>query len=214
MEKKHKIRGKKMNVLKELLYYLIGRVPAELHQVQGKKLLHISDTPASFFGELSRIIGILQPDYIVHTGDLVDNIKLEIYPGSVDRYRRDVKKLIKLLENSSAREVYLVMGNHDNIQEVQKLCNRSHILAEAEIVNIEGRNFAIAHNESDLADLQAPISLFGHNLKQKSGYAEGRIFLNGISNIHLIELETLQYYSYPYPAGTDNDRLGRGKIGL
>lgn len=203
-----------MNVLKELLYYLIGRVPAELHQVQGKKLLHISDTPSSFFDELSRIIGILKPDYIVHTGDLVDNIKLEIFPGSVDRYRRDVKKLIRLLENSTAQGIYLVMGNHDSFEEVQKLCSRSHILTEAEIVHIEGKNFAISHDSADLTALQAPVSLFGHNLKQKSVYEAGRIFLNGISNIHLIELETLQCHSYPYPAGTDNARLGRGKIGL
>jgi predicted MPP superfamily phosphohydrolase len=205
-----------MNVFKELLYYLIGRVPAELHEneIKGKRLLHISDTPDSFFDELSRLIKILQPDYIIHTGDLVDNIKLEIYPGSVDRYRQQVKKLITQLEASSAQGIYMVMGNHDNLEEVQKLCSRSHILAEAKIVNIEGTTFALAHNAAQLPGLPAPFCLFGHNLKQKSGYADGRVFLNGISNIHLIELESLQYYSYPYPAGTDNDRLGKGKIGL
>ncbi|OGO79158.1 MAG: hypothetical protein A2Y23_06195 [Clostridiales bacterium GWB2_37_7] len=195
---------------------MIGRVPADLreNELRGKKLLHISDTPSSFFGELARLIGILKPDYIVHTGDLVDNIKLELFPGSLWRYERDVKKLIKILEQSSAAKLYIALGNHDDLQTVQKLCQRSHIIATSEIVHIEGLEFAIAHDPAELIKKSSAYNLFGHNLTQKSGFTEGRLYLNGITGINLVELESTRYHIYPYPADTDNNRLGRGKIGL
>jgi predicted MPP superfamily phosphohydrolase len=205
-----------MNNIKELLYYMIGRVPADLHEneLNGKKLLHISDTPASFFSELARIISILKPDYIVHTGDLVDNIKLELFPGSLWRYEREVKKLIHILEQSSADKIYISIGNHDDLQVVRSACQRSHIIEASEIVEIESSKFAISHYPEEIIKNHADYNLFGHSLLLKSGFSEGRLYLNGIMDIHLIELDSMKYYSYPYPAGTDDNRLGRGKIGL
>lgn len=205
-----------MNNIKELFYYMIGRVPADLHEneIKGEKLLHISDTPSSFFGELARLISILKPEYIVHTGDLVDNIKLGLYPGSIWRYQRDAAQLIKLLENSCAKKIYLALGNHDDVQTIEILCRRSNIILESEIVNIEGLQFAISHYSSEILKSPAAYNLYGHDLTQKSGITEGRLYLNGITSINLIELGSFNYYSYPYPAGTDNARLGKGKIGL
>jgi predicted MPP superfamily phosphohydrolase len=205
-----------MNNIKEFFYYMIGRVPADLREeeLKGKKLLHISDTPSSFFGELARLIGILKPDYIVHTGDLVDNIKLGLYPGSLWRYERDVKHLIKLLEESEAEKLYISLGNHDDFLTLKKLCCRVHIIKESEIVNIEGSQFFISHYSTEVLKNPAAFNLFGHDLAQKTGVIEGHLFLNGISNINLVELESLRYHCYPYPAGTDNARLGKGKIGL
>lgn len=195
---------------------MIGRVPADLHEqeIKGKRLLHISDTPSSFFGELARLINILKPDYIVHTGDLVDNIKLELFPGSIWRYERDVKQLINILEQSGAEELYLAIGNHDDIQVINKLCNRSHIIKSSEIINIEGLEFAIAHDPAEILKEPSVINLFGHNLTIHNGLSDGRLYLNGIVSINLLELESKSYRSYPYPAGINNDRLGRGKIGL
>jgi predicted MPP superfamily phosphohydrolase len=208
--------GSWMNNFKELLYYMIGRVPADLHEneLKGKKLLHISDTPSSFFDELSRLISILKPDYIVHTGDLVDNIKLEIFPGSIWRYERDVAKLIKILEQSGAEELYLAIGNHDDLQTVRRLCQRSHIITTSETVDIEGLEFTIAHDPAEIIKKPSAYNLFGHNLTQKSGFSDGRLYLNGITSINLIDLDSKNHYSYPYPAGTDDNRLGRGKIGI
>jgi predicted phosphodiesterase len=205
-----------MNFFKELFYYMIGRVPADLHEkeLKGKKLLHISDTPSSFFGELSRLIRILEPDYIVHTGDLVDNIKLELYPGSLWRYEKYVTQLIKILESSKAEEIYLTMGNHDDIQTVKSLCKRSHIINGIETMTIQGLDFSISHDPDDILKYPSKINLFGHNLTIKNGYIDGRLYLNGIMSINLIELDSKKYHSYPYPAGTDDERLCRGKIGI
>lgn len=205
-----------MNNFQEFIYYMIGRVPANLHEneISGKRLLHISDTPFSIFGELSRIISILKPDYIVHTGDLVDDIKLELFPSSLPRYKKEVKQLLNIMEKSSAKEVYIVLGNHDDAETIYNLSSRSHIIKGLEIVDVEGMKFAIAHDPADIVKSPADFNLFGHNLTQKSGFSEGRLYLNGITSINLVELDSMHYHSYPYPAGTDNYRLRRGKIGL
>jgi len=205
-----------MNNFKQLIYYMIGRVPADLneHELRGKTLLHISDTPSSFFGELKRLISILKPNYIVHTGDLVDNIKLELYPGSLWRYERDVRQLVKLMEQSGAEGIYLALGNHDDISALQALCTRCHIIPNSEILNIEGKEIAVSHYPAEIHKHPAPYNLFGHDLAIKSGETDGKIYLNGITSINLIELETMNYRCYPYPAGTDDNRVGRGKIGL
>jgi predicted MPP superfamily phosphohydrolase len=205
-----------MNNIKELLYYMIGRVPANLHEseISGKRLLHISDTPSAIFSELSRIIKILKPDYIVHTGDLVDNIKLELFPGSLSRYEKEAKKLLSIMEQPCVQKIYVALGNHDDAETLKKISKRIHIIKGSEIVHIEGAEFAIAHDPADILKSPASFNLFGHNLTQKSGFSEGRLYLNGITSINLVELDTMRYYSYPYPAETDNHRLRRGRIGL
>ena len=57
----------------------LGRVhlPEELKQTDEIILLHISDTPESIYPYLFKLIDNLAPDLIIHTGDLVDNFKLE-----------------------------------------------------------------------------------------------------------------------------------------
>ncbi|MFZ5351619.1 MAG: metallophosphoesterase [Bacillota bacterium] len=204
-----------MNKIKALLYYMAGRVPIDNKNIlKGSTLLHISDTPASFFGELARLIKILQPDFIVHTGDMVDNIKLELFPGSLWRYEREVKRLIYMLEQSEAERIYIALGNHDNEEIVRRYSNRSHIITSAETVKIEDIKFCIAHYPDEVLSQPGEINLYGHNLSLKSGYSEGRLCLNGITGINLIELNTRKYHSFPYPLGTDDQRLCRSKIGL
>lgn len=67
------------------------------------------------FSELSRIIKRIKPEIIVHTGDLVDNIKLQLQPGSIRYYEREVLSILKIsLENASAKKIYISLGNHDS----------------------------------------------------------------------------------------------------
>jgi hypothetical protein len=49
-----------------------------LNDVKGPVLLHISDTPSEIYPFIFKIIDVLKPKYIIHTGDLADNVKLEI----------------------------------------------------------------------------------------------------------------------------------------
>ncbi|OFB68367.1 hypothetical protein JS77_10195 [Synergistes jonesii] len=54
-------------------------------------VLHISDTPQTMYHYLRRALRRLKPAWIVHTGDFVDNVKLEKRPGLIDLYRKKYK---------------------------------------------------------------------------------------------------------------------------
>ena len=57
-----------------------------LNDIKGPVLLHISDTPSEIYPYIFKIIDILKPQYIFHTGDLADNVKLEINKDRIKGY--------------------------------------------------------------------------------------------------------------------------------
>lgn len=202
--------------LKSALCVLSGYVyiPEELMKSKGKKLLHISDTPATFYPQLKRLLQKLKPDYIAHTGDLADNIKLEIYPRSLDIYDDSVKHLIKIMENSCAEEIYIALGNHDDLDTVKKYCKRSHIIDTAKNLLIQEHSFNISHYQYNVVESPAEYNLFGHDLSLKTIIEAESVFLNGITSINVIELASGICHCLCYPYGTDDMRLGRRKSGL
>ncbi len=202
--------------LKQILCFLGGYVyiPDEVFQIKGKKLLHISDTPMVFFNELDRVIKKVKPDYIVHTGDLVDNIKLQMYPSSIYRYEKDLKSLLQIMENSQAEEIYLALGNHDSKEMIEKNNGRCHIIGLCEDVLIHDVEFRVSHYPSEILKSPRSVNLFGHDLSLKNNQKDRKLFFNGIISINIIELDSLEYHFLYYPHGTDDARLGKTKIGL
>lgn len=206
--------------LKKLYCYFSGQVyiDPQLKRIKGKTLLHITDTPKSIFPALSRLIRELNPNYIVHTGDLVDNIKLGLLPGSIYRYTRDVAPLIDLLEASPAEKIFIAIGNHDNLKVVQDIAKRSTIIKNASLESIESRQFYIGHDATKLEDetpfLGASFALFGHNLETPTYISPEQAFLNGLTHIHLVELDSGIVHFLDYPYGTDDQRLRKVRIRL
>ncbi len=200
---------------KEFIYNVIGKlyIPPELSGPTEKRLLHISDTPACFYPDIKMLIDRLKPDYIVHTGDLVDNIKLALYPTSIYEHEKWIKRLAAMLEASGA-EIVLAMGNHDNFGIASKHFTRSRIIKEAETVEIENLSFRISHMPQGVLDNPAEYNLFGHDLTLKSGCINEKQYFNGISYINIIGLESGECTTLRYPPGIDDARLGRHKIGL
>jgi predicted MPP superfamily phosphohydrolase len=201
---------------KKLFYFLIGSVyiPDELLKTNEKTLLHISDTPANFFSVLNFLISKLQPDYIIHTGDLVDNIKLEIYPYRLDEYKKKVPQLIGLLENSSAKKVYLALGNHDDKKIVNNITKRTQIVEKSAIINLEDLEIKITHFPDEIRKSSSQYNLFGHDVTINSKIEDEKIYLNGILGINIILLKSKRIFTLPYPYGTDDSRLGKFKIGF
>lgn len=189
------------------------QISSELLKSEEKKLLHISDTPLCFYSELKRLIEWLKPAYIVHTGDFTDNIKLELYPSLIHEHEKGVKALSEILEASGA-EVILALGNHDNIDIVNKHFVRSRIIMEAETINLEGLSFRISHFSKGIQENPSRYNLFGHDLTLKNGYIDGKLYFNGITHISIIGLKSEEYTTLYYPSGTDDARLGRRKVGL
>lgn len=199
----------------EFFYAAFGRlyIPPELSVSKEKRLLHISDTPVGFYSELKLLIEKLRPAYIVHTGDLSDNIKLQLYPTSICEHEKWIKRLAAILEGSGA-EIVLALGNHDDFEIVSNNFKRSHIVRKAETIIIENLSFRVSHLPEGIVQAPAQYNLFGHDLTIKTGCIDNRLYFNGISNINIIGLESGECTALCYPMGTNDARLGRRKVGL
>ena len=110
------------------IYKVIGRirVPKCLKERTEEVVLHISDTPYSIFPALSNLVLTLKPEYIIHTGDLVDNIKLELYPKSLNRYKMYIKNLMKIMQKPFVKGIYISLGNHDDAETIKEYIGKNY----------------------------------------------------------------------------------------
>lgn len=205
-----------MNLFKKLYSHIIGHIyiPKDILQIQDPLILHISDTPYMLYSPLKKLLNQLKPTYIIHTGDLVDNIKLEFYPSKIDLYTMQLSKLIHILANSNAKKVYISLGNHDNKKVLKELYKNCIIVDDISNINIEGLSLNISHFPNKIALNPTTFNLFGHNLDILTHTSNNNIFLNGIEGIHLINIRTKEIYSLSYPYGTDDVRMKKNKIGF
>ncbi|HBD64879.1 MAG TPA: metallophosphoesterase [Clostridiales bacterium] len=189
-------------------------IPEELiNDIKGPILLHISDTPDGIYSYIFRIISILKPQFIVHTGDMVDNIKLEIYRSSIDCYRKSVAALIKGLENNESSKVYYVLGNHDDYETVSKLTERGTILEDG-LLTINDCRITVSHYYKECL-YESDFNLYGHNPDQVHYKNNDTTYLNGLLNINIIDLSNKRVFHLDYPVGTNRLRcMELKRIGL
>ena len=209
-----------MNVFKMFILRLMGRVPLDeaMRFKRGACLLHISDSPSHFYPELKRMIEVLKPDYIVHTGDLVDNVKLGLRRSLVQRYERELMMLLKTLNQSEVKRVLITLGNHDDLGIIEKYAGRIEVYEEGGQSNFDGVEVAFTHYAADIKRRfgyeDAKFCLYGHDMSLRSQHIENQVYLNGIEAMHLIDLDTGAYISIEYPMGTDSARSNRHRLGI
>lgn len=200
-----------------LIYYsLLGRIyiPKSLKNTEEEKLLHISDTPICFFYPLEHLLKKISPEVIIHTGDLVDDVKLEIYKNSLSKYEYHAKKIISILESSNAKKIYICIGNHDNINIVKKHCKRSIIIEKFEIINVFDTTATISHFPYEIIKNPSTYNFFGHDITLRSDIVKNRAYFNGIKSINIITKESKKIFYLTYPITVDESRLLKRKIGL
>ncbi len=195
---------------------LRGRVDINDSLISNKSplLLHISDTPSQFYPELKRIINLINPEYIIHTGDLADNLKCEFKPSLLMKYRYEVKKLLKILNKSSAEKIYLALGNHDDYDFISDNKGRLEVYSDVGELEFNNIKLVYSHYPEYIKNPHADIYLFGHDIKPESVFSDLYISLNGVNSINIINLETLEIQCLNYPMGTNSARLNKNKIGL
>ena len=203
----------------DVIYRLSGRVRVSKSLINRNEeiLLHISDTPYSIFSALDSLIMTLKPEYIVHTGDLVDNIKLELYPKSLPRYKLYLKNLMKIMQKPFVKGIYISLGNHDDaetIKEYMKIDKRIILTKESNSINIGEQTIQYAHYLSTLNEKPNSIGLYGHDLSVKEQLSENSIYLNGIIDISIIMIDSGEIHKLHYPIGTDDARLKKGRVGF
>ena len=186
--------------------------PVDAHEM----ILHISDTPFTMFQYLRRAIKRLRPAWIVHTGDLVNNIKLEHRPKLLDYYRTKLAVLLDILQEADSKTI-LLTGNHDHLPTLLDLTAETDIQVWSQPGKfyIGRHHFKAAHYAQDVEKDASEYNLFGHNLEHRTGVdCDGHIYLNGIEAMHLIHMETGDVLSLQYPPGTNNARLERKRVTL
>ncbi len=203
----------------DVIYRLSGRVRVSKSLINRNEeiLLHISDTPYSIFSALDSLIMTLKPEYIVHTGDLVDNIKLELYPKSLPRYKLYLKNLMKIMQKPFVKGIYISLGNHDDLEailEYEKNDSRINIDIEPNCFKLRDKTIQYAHYLDCLRDIADSYGLYGHDLSVKDKISKNSIYLNGIKTINVIMLKSGTVYKLQYPIGTDDARLKKGRIGF
>ena len=171
-------------------------------------LLHVSDTPSSTYGYLRRVLQRIRPLWLVHTGDVADEIKLELWPNSRDCYRDRVRKLARILREEDVPCI-VAAGNHDDPEILEDLLACRRVIRRGETLDLGSLRVRVAHDYRDVATHPAEVNLFGHDLTRRSGEEEGRLFLNGLEHMHLVDLTTREVTLLPYPSGTDDERLLR-----
>src|SRR6056297_2572907 len=203
-----------MAYFKRLLHNFIGRVniPKSIVEREEKILLHVSDTPSTFYRSFEILIKEIDPKFIVHTGNVEDEIKLGIYPLRVFLYEKKAKRLVDILESSDADEILIALGNHDSPEILRKLSSRSKIF-DAESAVIENLKFNISHYDSTDFDDCAAYHLYGPDLSGKSRFDGLTRHLNGICAIHVIFLGSGEVVELQYPNGVDDSRQGKVRMG-
>jgi predicted phosphodiesterase len=198
-----------------LLSFNYPYIPEELlRDLKGPILLHISDTPVDIYNYILRIINILKPQFIIHTGDMADDIKLGIYKNRIEHYHKGVKKLIECLEKNEYSKIYYVLGNHDDYETVSQLIKRGIILEEG-FLTIDDCSFTVGHYYKEEYSYKADFNLYGHSFEPGHYKKNETIGLNGLLNINIIDLSTKSVYHLDYPIGTNRLRCMELKgIGL
>lgn len=201
---------------------LLGRAPLDeakrFATEGGPVLLHLSDTPSQIYPELRRVIAAVRPTYIVHTGDLVDNLKLELRPSLARRYDHELKQLRAIADGSGARRVIFVLGNHDSPESPSLKPGPVELISEGGHETLEGREIFFSHyppaGERLAAIPEGGFWLYGHDPSAPSRRESGRTALNGLEAMHVINLSSGRYIAVAYPNGTDRARTMPARIGI
>lgn len=193
-------------------YFIKRKIPKEVFTYE-KKILHLTDTPDVIFPYLKQLIAILKPEVIIHTGDLVDNIKLEISRNQIEQYEYKVKKLLTILRHSNPKSIYIAKGNHDDDEIIQSHLKENEHLIDESVVSIYDQNFLISHKYTDkFKDYH--FHLFGHSPSISSHQEGNKILLNGLFSIHVIDVDSDRISHINYPSDTDYFRQKKFKLGL
>lgn len=198
-----------MKQLLQFIHYISGQIfiPEELRN-PSKRILHLSDTPSHIFRTVVKFASILKPDIIIHTGDMVDDVKLELYPGQAGKYKKWADSLLYSLSPHVKDKIIIVPGNHDRT-DLLVMPQNAFIMDEGTVLNIDGVSIGLAHKFENLP-AGCDYFLYGHDMIRE----EDSKYLNGIYRINIIDMNNSTVVRLPYPAGTDDWRMKRTKIGI
>lgn len=165
-------------------------------------ILHTSDTPRQIYGWLRSTIQLTEPAYIVHTGDIADDIKLENARQRLIRAYEEAVKAFSRMLGEYINKLYIVVGNHDDEEILKKYLPHATIINRPSCLEIGGYKLFLSHEPTTIPSSDCDFIMFGHKpcLPDK-----GDFYLNGLLNIHII-VNNGKCLKISYPKGTNKYR--------
>lgn len=159
-------------------------VPKELAESRSLKVLHIGDTSSYTYPYYAALISKVKPNIIIHTGDMVDEVKAGRMIHTAEEYENGLKKITEILENSGAEQIYIVPGNNDLPELIEKHAPFAEIVKPDTQVTIGGVLCTLAHAHYEIKT-ESRWYLYGHGLSGETWRPE-RNDVNGICRFNVI----------------------------
>ncbi len=188
--------------------------PMDPKDFRGKAVLHFSDTPSTFYRGMRQLIELFEPVCVVHTGDLADEIKLELRPGELPRYRKKLEELASAMSAVKRDKLVIVTGNHDHEESVRDFFPGVNVIADRGRIEMCGLDLNLSHSPEALLVPLSHYNMFGHTCPRGLVEGEGTRLLNGLNAVHALNVETGEVLLIPYPGYVNDARFNRKKIGL
>jgi predicted phosphodiesterase len=175
----------------------------EIAKEKGTKLLHISDTSSFVYPYVKKMIDIIKPDIIIHTGDFVDEVKAGRMINTRDEYECGVENISEIMKNSGAK-IYAVCGNNDILEILNKYLPDAEVSMPGNVVNICGIDCLLVHGVTQVTD-EAEWTFYGHGLTGETwspdmnNTKEGRCRFNAIWNFSAFILPERKHYIIKHP---------------
>jgi len=164
-------------------------------------LLHISDTPRAKVPYFDALIRRVRPDILIHTGDMVDDVKVGRLPVRKE-YLAGLSVILAVMERSGARETYICPGNNDLPDEIARRAPWAKVVTPDTLLTLEGVTVCLTHVPGSYTP-PARITLYGHGYtaetRRRRDNTPQRLYLNASLTAHVITLPqcTVKYIDQP-----------------
>lgn len=134
----------------------------DLSRFKGERILHIGDTESASYPYYRRLIELVRPDVILHTGDLADEVKIGRHPEYLHEYTVKIGVLLDIMKKSGAR-VIIVPGNHDVADKIRELAPYAEICEKGSEVVISGILCRVGHQVKEMV-FDRRYCMYGHGM--------------------------------------------------
>lgn len=142
-------------------------IPPEVENTASFKVLHIGDTSSYTYPYYEALIEKIQPNVILHTGDIADEVKVGSAPDREAEYVTGLRKMADILKKSGADKIYIVPGNNDLLERIKQYAPFAEIVPPDTQVEIGGITCTLAHAWYEVKT-DSQWYFYGHGLSNET----------------------------------------------
>ncbi len=177
-------------------------LPSGISEIKGIKLLHIGDTYSKHYPFYKKLIELVKPDIILHTGDMADEVKVGRMPETEYEYISKTKAMLGYLRDSGAR-IIIVPGNNDLPEAIKKLLPTAEVYPINSVITLDGEECRIGHQVTRMT-FDKKWSFYGHGFTGEEWSYEknqegGQLRFNAYWGAFVCSLSENKFYKIPLP---------------